>query len=144
MLGRRQFLKRIAGFAFFTLAGSAAAPGKKGFAMPEKLLPGSGEILLFRDYVAGFGYYKGEAAIFGLNPGDILSLKREPDNSYDEKAIEIYTQSDIKLGYVSRDINAVPASMLDQEIKLMAEITEINLSPGPQWERVGFAVFQVG
>lgn len=144
MLGRRQFLKRIAGLAFFTLAGSAVAPGKKGFAMAEKVLPDTGRLLLFRDYVAGFRYYEGEEFLVDLNPGEILCLKREPDNPYDENAIEIHTQSGVKLGYVPGDINTIPASMLDQEITLKAEITEINFPPDPQWERDRFAVFQIG
>lgn len=59
-----------------------------------------------RDYflrfgIAGFSYYEGAIAFKHLEIGTVLTLKREPTNTYDKHAIEIY-YNDLKLGYVPK------------------------------------------
>lgn len=59
-----------------------------------------------RDYflrfnIAGFSYYEGTIAFRKLKIGKKLLMKREPTNTYDKYAIEIYYK-DLKLGYVPR------------------------------------------
>ena len=130
MVSRRQFFKKMSTLAFLPVVGPLAAPAQKQ------------ETFLFEGFVAGFSYYDGENVLGRLKPGNPLILKREPGNPYDRLAIEIYTRGGVKLGYVPRDINAVPAALLDQSMALKAVVTEINLPPAPDWERVRFEVVQ--
>lgn len=130
MLSRRQFFKRISALAFLPVVGPALGRAREQ------------DSFLFECFVAGFAYYDGEMALEGLVPGERLMLQREPRNPYDRLAIEVYTRSGIKLGYVPRDINTIPAALLDQDVELKAMIKEINLPPAPHWERVGIEVWQ--
>gem|GEM_PF-111778 len=130
MVSRRQFFKKMSTLAFLPVVGPFIAPVQKQ------------ETFLFEGFVAGFSYYDGEKVLGRLEPGNLLILKREPGNPYDRLAIEIYTRGGVKLGYVPRDINAVPAALLDQSVELKVSITEINLPPAPDWERVRFEVVQ--
>ncbi|MCA1743091.1 MAG: HIRAN domain-containing protein, partial [Desulfovibrionales bacterium] len=45
-----------------------------------------------------------------LKPGQTLKLKREPQNPHDSKAIEVFTSSGQKLGYVPRSHNPLSAT----------------------------------
>lgn len=42
-----------------------------------------------------------------FKPGDILSLKKEPDNCYDDEAIVVYTKHGCKCGYVANSVGSV-------------------------------------
>jgi hypothetical protein len=128
MFGRREFLKSVLGFCFLPI------PFDRAGAVRRK------RVTLFDDFVAGFVYHDGEEALSRIRPGDPLVLRREPENPYDELAIEIYTREGVKLGYVPRDINAVPAAMMDQGVNLTAGVIEVNLPPAPSWQRVAFLV----
>ncbi|MCA1743090.1 MAG: HIRAN domain-containing protein, partial [Desulfovibrionales bacterium] len=57
-------------------------------------------VSLFKCPVAGFQYYQGPSIYLDLKPGQTLKLKREPQNPHDSKAIEVFTSSGQKLGYV--------------------------------------------
>jgi len=48
-----------------------------------------------------------------LSEGQILDLKREPDNKYDNFAIAIYHSSGEKIGYIPRDKNEMMARLMD-------------------------------
>ena len=37
--------------------------------------------------------------VMNLRVGDILTLKKEPDNLYDDEAIAVYTKENYKCGY---------------------------------------------
>lgn len=100
------------------------------------------KIYLFSDFVAGFYYYEGESALSTMKIGESLILKREPSNPYDDKAIEIFTQDHIKLGYIPRYKNELPSSMMDQDIQLLVEVEEINHSED-SWRKVKFRVYQI-
>ncbi|RKX74592.1 MAG: hypothetical protein DRP87_16520 [Spirochaetes bacterium] len=67
-----------------------------------------------------------------------LNLIREPENPYDEMAIEVYWK-DYKLGYIPRDDNSVIAQLMDRGIPLKASISRLNESGNP-WDRVGIRV----
>lgn len=45
--------------------------------------------------------------VMNLKAGDILTLKKEPDNIYDDEAIAVYTHDDFKCGYVANSVNSV-------------------------------------
>lgn len=70
-----------------------------------------------------------------LAAGSELSIVREPENPHDELAIAILTGSGKKIGYVPRNLDAVPAALADQGVELGAEIVELD-PDAPTWERV--------
>jgi hypothetical protein len=126
MLSRREFLKN---FLFFPL-----------LPFEEKKKQ---QVKLFETYIAGFYYYEGEKVVKRLRKNEPLVLKREPGNPYDENAIEVYTKEGVKLGYIPRSLNPVPAALMDEKKRLTAEVMEVNLPPTPSWERVKIAVYLV-
>lgn len=85
-------------------------------------------ILLYSFYVAGYQYYSGwERALHReLASGTELMLRRESDNEYDHRAVEVLTQTGIKLGYLPRWINKIPSSMLDQGATLKCRVEKVN------------------
>lgn len=62
-----------------------------------------------------------------------LVLRREPDNEYDECAIEVYTLTGDKLGYVPKNHNRVIAALMDQHCKIDAVIVRLDRQA---WEPV--------
>jgi len=127
MIGRREFLKILPGFMALPLATPSPAAERTS--------------LLFEDYIAGFQFYQGEAATRSLKQGDRLFLRREPENHYDRMAIEVYSSGGVKLGYIARAVNIIPASMLDRGVRLEVLVIDVSLPPAPSWERVRFAVY---
>ena len=45
--------------------------------------------------------------VMNLKVGDILMLKKEPDNLYDDEAIAVYTKENYKCGYVANSVSTV-------------------------------------
>ena len=45
--------------------------------------------------------------VMNLRVGDILTLKKEPDNPYDDEAIAVYTKENYKCGYVANSVSTV-------------------------------------
>lgn len=45
--------------------------------------------------------------VMNLKVGDILMLKKDPDNIYDDEAIAVYTKENYKCGYVANSVNSV-------------------------------------
>ena len=63
--------------------------------------------------VAGFRHHQAPTLFDQLRPGDMLILKREPDNPYDRHAIQVLWQGQL-LGYVPRRNNQALAWAMDQ------------------------------
>jgi len=95
-------------------------------------------ILLLQANVAGFRYYRGEKVWQHIHPSDPVTLKREPQNPHDRKAVALYWRNE-KLGYIPRTDNSVIANLLDQGAPLNASIRKKNPSPNP-WERLEIRV----
>lgn len=83
------------------------------------------KVTLLHTYIAGYQYYKKDHIEARLRHGDKLSLKREPDNPFDTKAVVILSGAE-KLGYLPADINSVIAGLMDQDLPVEAEVLEIN------------------
>ncbi len=96
------------------------------------------EITVLETVVAGFQYYEGEKVWKSLSAGTRLTLKREPENPYDEMAVAVYSGSR-KLGYLPRMDNTTTAQLMDSGSKAYAVITHTNRSDNP-WERVSLKV----
>ena len=45
--------------------------------------------------------------VMNLKVGDILMLKKEPANLYDDEAIAVYTKENFKCGYVANSVSTV-------------------------------------
>ena len=45
--------------------------------------------------------------VMNLKVGDILTLKKEPDNIFDDEAIAVYTENSFKCGYVANSVSSV-------------------------------------
>ena len=102
-----------------------------GGALPKPEPP---RLVLDRFWVAGFRYYEGLALMHALRCGDALTLKPEPTNPYDERAVEVLWRGR-KLGYVPRRQNAVICRLLGQGATLPAHIHSLQPEMEP-WEMV--------
>jgi len=129
---RRGFLKLLGLSVLFPLPAMGRSPGRN----PLR------KVALAEYFIAGFQYHQGvRPEVFArLRNGEELVLCREPDNPYDGSAVAIRTKRGEKLGYVPRDANPIPASLLDQRVKVGAAISAIR--PGaPTWERVLVGIY---
>jgi len=69
-----------------------------------------------RTRIAGFNNYDGAPqALMGMRPQTRLVLKPEPTNAFDKNAIEIFTTSGLKLGYIPRVDNELVLSRLNDK-----------------------------
>ena len=95
----------------------AALSGALGMGVPsararESAPAKQGRSLVLREtYVAGTAYYEARRVGGDLRPGDALVLRREPDNTYDDLAIEVFTAADRSLATSrARTTNRSPGS----------------------------------
>jgi hypothetical protein len=95
-------------------------------------------ILLQDAPVAGFQYHAGKQWWPHMRVGDTLTLKREPDNSHDAKAVRIEWQGH-KIGYVPRRDNADAARFMDSGQVLVARISRLAEGRDP-WSRIRFEI----
>ena len=64
-------------------------------------------------HIAGTNYRENISQVEPLlSAGQMFRMIREPDNSYDQWAIAVYSEN-FKLGYVPRDQNEVVARLMD-------------------------------
>ncbi len=99
-----------------------------GGKVPEvKAKTHSKPVSLFKCPVAGFQYYQGPSIYSDLKPGQTLKLVRKPHNLHDNKAIEVFTRSGQKLGYMPKTHNPLPAGLMDNGHELTASL--ISISP---------------
>ncbi len=89
--------------------------------------------------IADSHYYDCYAVLNHLQSGDPLQLRRQPQNRYDQRAIEVFWKEH-KLGYLPRLDNAAAASLLDRGHVLCAEIIGID-NPGEEREPVRLRVW---
>ena len=92
--------------------------------------PFSRDILLLETHIAGTSHVPGlEELEPYLIPGARLKLLRVPENPSDPFAIKILNKDGLKLGYVPRQDNRIPARLMDAGKLLFAVLT------GKQQER---------
>ena len=90
----------------------------------ELIKPLSNEILLFDSYVAGTSYIEDESILEEIKEGDKLTLKREPDNRFDDHAILVFDEKGRKLGYIPEKDNIVFARLMDAGKYLTAKVVD--------------------
>jgi hypothetical protein len=124
MLTRRQLLTLLA-TPLLKKAGALSDP------------PGA---LLLQTTIAGYRHYVGPSIEPRLHAGrELLLRRREPSNPHDPNAIAILDRSEVKLAYLPRRQNEIPARLLDQRSRLTARVTAIRRRSAP-WERIAFEV----
>lgn len=122
-MNRRSVLK-----LFLTLPGILPVMGRAVSRPATRVIP------IQQSPVTGFQYYKGHEIWRRLKTGDALRLIREPENPYDNNAVEIFWHG-LKLGYLPRHENTTITQMLDRRLPLKARISELRETENP-WGRV--------
>ena len=74
-----------------------------------------------------------------LKKNQLLVLKREPKNKYDDKAILILTEDGQKLGYVPQEKNEILSRLMDAGKLLFGRLDEKNW--GDRWLRLDIQVY---
>ena len=76
--------------------------------------------------VNGEAYYDAASSIATLRVGDAVTLRREPANPFDQRAIEVLDADGRKLGYIARMDNSAVARMMDAGELFRARIGRID------------------
>ncbi|MEO7742108.1 MAG: HIRAN domain-containing protein [Usitatibacter sp.] len=87
--------------------------------------------LLMSCRVAGFQHHLGIRFLPQLRKGDLLTLRREPGNRHDPRAIRVEWRGAI-LGYVPREANFAAAQLMDRGTPLNARIGELHAGGDPR------------
>lgn len=112
--------------------------GALGMAVAVRQAAGRERSLALLDtYVAGTAYYEARRVAGDLRPGDVLVLRREPANAYDDLAIEVFTARGAKLGYVPRADNEPFARLMDAGKRVEAEVAAVD--PG-RWRDIAMTL----
>jgi hypothetical protein len=109
-----------------------AAPGAGAQALAARIVVQSSPL-------AGFRHYEAPNLWGEVQPGDVLTLVREPDNPHDRNAVRVEWRS-FKLGYVPRAQNEAVARQLDRGTPLAARVSRVQLSRAPN-KRIEFEIY---
>lgn len=86
--------------------------------------------------VAGMQYYDGEDwSVFLPRVGDSVNFFRQPSNSYDPNAIEIFSPSGLKIGFVPMKKNKYPARLMDQGVEFVGRVSFFDADE-ESWKRM--------
>lgn len=103
-------------------------------------IPFERDVFLFETYVAGTSHVEG---IGELEPhlveGEKLDFFREPENSYDEKAIVIKNGSGVKIGYVPKKDNVIFSRLMDAGKLLFGRIAAKEWQGN--WLKIGIKIY---
>ena len=102
-------------------------------------LPFVREIFLLECHVAGTGFRNLADIESDLEPGDLLTFKREPGNKHDKLAIEIFDQAEHSLGYVPRQKNEILARLMDAGKLVFGKIESIR--DINEWLKIDVMIF---
>ena len=87
--------------------------------------------LLMSCRVAGFQHHLGPRFLAQLKAGEALTLRREPGNRHDPRAIRVEWRGAI-LGYVPREANFTASQLMDRGTVLSARIGEMRRDGDPR------------
>ena len=113
MNGRRKLLKKLMLAPAFFAAGATA----KDASPPRR-------VTLQESPINGFQYFDGVRALPRLRAGQRLSLRREPGNRYDKRAVAVHWGNQ-KLGYLPRVETIAVAYMMDNGEKLECTVAAV-------------------
>lgn len=112
--------------AFALVAGAALAEGRI-------------RILVQSSPLAGSQYHALATLAPGMQVGDELELRREPDNRHDAHAVLVLWRGE-KLGYLPRRENRSVAQAMDAGRKLRATVNRLRPNDADPWRRLEVAV----
>ncbi len=115
------FTRRRA-LALIGIAPAAAIPATPPPAAPPARAP----VRLLWTRVNGEAYYQASESLPTLTEGAPVILRREPDNAYDRRAIEVFDMDGRKLGYIARMDNSAVARMMDAGERFAARVSRIR------------------
>lgn len=95
------------------------------------------DVLLDTFRLAGGQYYELKDVIKDIQIDDLLDLVAEPENPYDEFAVQVFWEYDdcrCLLGYLSRTNNRIIHNMLINDLKLYGLVTQMNQQFSTQLE----------
>jgi len=108
-----------------------------GLAIPK---PFERDIYLFDTHVAGTTFVEGIDELEPyLNEDDRLDFFREPENSYDPKAIVIKNADGVKIGYVPKADNAIFSRLMDAGKVIFGRI--ISKDRQGKWLKIDIKVY---
>ena len=84
------------------------------------------EVELLNCNIAGTTFLNLKDIEPNLKKNQLLVLKREPKNKYDDKAILILTEDGQKLGYVPQERNEILSNLMDAGKLLFGRLDEKN------------------
>ena len=89
--------------------------------------------------IAGLAHYRFNEVKATIGATMPLVLKREPTNKYDQFAIEVYTTTGEKLGYVPRLHNLILSNLMEQGVMVSSTIVRAKLDDiyNGVWMQVG-------
>jgi hypothetical protein len=91
-------------------------------------------IVLQTSPLAGFQYHAGQALFPLMATGDRLSLRREPDNPHDDKAVRVEWRGAM-IGFAPRADNSDLARLMDRGARVEGRIVHLQKGRDP-WRRV--------
>lgn len=98
---------------------------------------------IYRHILHGTAYYQAAAVAPMLTPGDLLTMKREPQNPYDRNAVAVYFQ-EYKLGYMPRKDNRIFSRLLERHPeRYRAEINEVIIYEN-DFVQIEMEIFEIG
>ena len=92
-------------------------------------------------YMAGAKFYQLPWVLNELKVGDEVKLIPDPENRYDQNAVEIHV-NEFKLGFVPRTNNLVLQQLLLANTTITARISVIN-AQADQWKQVKVTLYTV-
>ena len=92
----------------------------------DLIKPLTREIYLFESFVAGTTHLKDPDVLQKAKVGDTLTLRRESDNPFDNRAILILNGDGEKYGYIPEKDNVVFSRLMDAGKLLVAKIKNIQ------------------
>jgi uncharacterized ParB-like nuclease family protein len=116
------FLSRRRALALIGLAPAATLPAAPARAARPERAP----VRVLWTRVNGEAYYQASESIATLRAGAPVTLRREPDNAYDRRAIEVLDEQGRKLGYVARIDNSAVARMMDAGERFVARVSRVD------------------
>ena len=99
------------------------------------------EIHLFDTFIAGTSHLADEVPLDALEVGDKLTLRRETDNRFDDKAILVLDDQGRKLGYVPEKDNQIFSRLLDAGKLLVGKASKVERIKG--FTKVAMGIYLV-
>lgn len=108
--------------------------------LSEVIKPLKTEIHLFDTFIAGTTYIEDKSVFDEITVGDRVLLRRE-DNKFDEKAILVLTEKNIKLGYIPEKDNLIFSRLMDAGKMLEGKIKHIETKGS--FRKIQIGIFMV-